>query len=96
MKKILAVLFTVSLLMGTLFPVCVSAEDPAGTLVYEFDNLAESSQVGTEHILRENGEILVEYANEKDLWGKGGLKADDPETPLVVNFTIDLTAAQAG
>ena len=50
MKKLFAVFFSLSLLMGVMTPPGVSAEgeaDPAGALFFEFENLAEAAGAGT-------------------------------------------------
>ena len=46
MKKLFAVFFSLSLLIGVMTPPGVSAEgeaDPAGTLFFEFEDLAEAA-----------------------------------------------------
>lgn len=93
MKKFLAVLFSTALLLSALAPASIAAEQealPEGAFQLEFETLAQAANAG--NLLTEAekpGDVSVEYASGKSLWGNTGTHIDPSAA-----FTF--TAPQAG
>lgn len=95
MKKLFAVFFSLSLLMGVMTPMSVSAEeeaDPAGTLFFEFEDLAEAAGAGNIQTEANHRDALsVENASGKAYWA-----TIDTTTDPSATLTVNVTAEQAG
>ena len=95
MKKLFAVFFSLSLLMGVMISPGVSAEgeaDPAGTLFFEFEDLAEAAGAGNIQTEANHRDALsVENASGKAYWA-----TIDTTTDPSAALTVSITAEQAG
>lgn len=95
MKKLFAVFFSLSLLMGVMTSPGVSAEgeaDPAGTLFFEFEDLAEAAGAGNIQTEANHRDALsVENASGKAYWA-----TIDTTTDPSAALTVSVTAEQAG
>ena len=101
MKKFLAVLFSTALLLSALAPASIAAEQealPEGAFQLEFETLAQAANAG--NLLTEAekpGDVSVEYASGKSLWGNTGTHIDPSAAftftaPQAVAVTVECHA----
>lgn len=96
MKKFLAVIFSVALLISTIATVGFADDetaDPEGTIFFEFEDLAEQAGAGniqTEEQLEDKA-LSVEYASGKSYWATIGTQTDPSAT-----LTFDVAVGSAG